>query len=265
MFEISSFILIGILAGIIAGLLGVGGGIVTVPCLLVVFHYLGVQHDVIMQFAIGTSLAIMVFTSLAASYSHYKRQGIIFPVVWSMGIGIVIGSVLGAFIAKILTSYFLQIFFAVFEFLLGLRFLFPQKKREKDQHCLPHFFTLSTIGCGVSIIATLLGLGGGIFTVPILTYFHVQIKKAIGTSSMLSFVISLAGSLAFAFLRTQSSTENHESFGFIHIKAFIIISIVSCLFAPLGVKLASKCSTNKLRVIFGVALSLTGLVMFFLP
>src|SRR5262249_1879070 len=162
--------------GIIAGLLGVGGGIITVPTLLIVFHYLDLPHDMMMQFAIGTSLAIMVFTSLMASYSHYKNKAIIFPLVRSMGIGIIIGSVLGAFLAKFLTSYFLQIFFGLFECILGLRFLFPEKKRETDRP-LPHFLTLSMIGCGVSIISTLLGLGGGIFTVPILTYFHVQIKK----------------------------------------------------------------------------------------
>ena len=105
--EILSFALVGVLAGTLAGLLGIGGGVVTIPCLLLIFHHLDIPPHAYMHLAIGTTLASMVFNTFSASFAHYRKKGVIFPIVRSMGSGTILGALLGAYLAKILPSHFL--------------------------------------------------------------------------------------------------------------------------------------------------------------
>lgn len=258
-FEVLSFAVIGALAGILSGLLGIGGGIVTIPCLLLVFNYIDIPPSSFMHLAIGTSLAAMVFNTLSASYSHYKKEAVLINIVKPMALGVIIGALVGASIARVLPSKFLQIFFGCFEILLGVRFLLPEKAMKKH-HSLPHFWGLSAISFGVSTFSTVLGIGGGLINVPILNYFHVPVKKAIGTSSALSFLISLFGACSFLLLGMHAP-HVQESVGFLYIPAFIIISIISFFTAPYGVKLAHTLPTSILKKIFGGVLLLAGLSM----
>lgn len=260
-FEIISFGLIGILAGLLSGLLGIGGGIVTIPLLLVVFTQIGIPSAEIMHLAIGTSLAAMVFNTFSASYSHYKKEAVLFHIVKPMGLGIIIGAIAGAVIARIASSSFLQIFFGIFEVLFGIRFLLPEAKIKKEKK-LPSFWGLSVISISVTTLSTMLGLGGGIVNVPILTHFNIPVKKAIGTSSALSFLISLFGALFF-LLVGMHSTPIEDSVGYLYIPAFLIISIISFFVAPFGAKLAHILPTKILKRIFGLALLVAGLVMIF--
>lgn len=257
--EIIGFILIGLAAGILAGLLGIGGGIVTVPCLILTFHYLQVPPNLLMHLAIGTSLAAMIFNALSSSLSHYRKKGVIFSVVKPMAVGIIGGSFVGAFIAKLLPSSFLQIFFGVFECLLGLRFLLPEKKIKKTRS-MPNFFGFTGIALAVSTLSTMLGIGGGLINVPILTHYHVPLKKAIGTSAALSFLISLMGAIFFLTMGLTGINYPY-TFGFIYLPAFVVISIVSFFAAPWGVKLAHVLPTDILRRVFAVVLILAGLSM----
>jgi len=257
--EIIGFVAIGIAAGMLAGLLGIGGGIVTIPCLILTFHYLHIPPSMMMHLAIGTSLASMVFNSLSSLYSHHRKKGVIFSVVKPMALGVIVGSFVGAYIAKLLPSHFLQIFFGVFECLLGLRFLLPEAKIKKKRS-MPGFFGLSGIALGVSTLSTMLGIGGGLINVPVLTHYHVPMKKAIGTSSALSFLISLTGAMFFLAMGIQD-THYPYTYGFIYIPAFIVISIVAFFAAPWGVKLAHLLPTDILRRVFGVVLVLAGLSM----
>ncbi|QVL56950.1 MAG: sulfite exporter TauE/SafE family protein [Simkaniaceae bacterium] len=260
-FEIISFGLIGILAGILSGLLGIGGGIVTIPLLLLIFNQLEIPSSAIMHLAIGTSLAAMVFNTLSASYSHYKKEAVLFDIVKPMSLGVIVGAIIGALIARIASSSFLQIFFGVFEALLGIRFLLPEPKIVKERK-RPSFWGLSTISLGVTTLSTMLGLGGGIINVPILTHFNVPVKKAIGTSSALSFLISLFGALFF-LLMGMHSTPVDDTVGYLYIPAFIIISIISFFAAPYGVKLAHRLPTKILKRVFGLVLLIAGAIMIF--
>lgn len=260
-FEIISFGLIGILAGLLSGLLGIGGGIVTIPLLLVVFTHIGIPSVEIMHLAIGTSLAAMVFNTFSASYSHYKKEAVLFHIVKPMGLGIIIGAIAGAVIARIASSSFLQIFFGIFEVLFGIRFLLPEPKIKKEKK-LPSFWGLSIISICVSTLSTMLGLGGGIVNVPILTHFNIPVKKAIGTSSALSFLISLFGALFFLLFGMQSAPVE-DSVGYLYIPAFLIVSVVSFFAAPFGVKLAHILPTKILKRIFGLVLLIAGLIMIF--
>lgn len=260
-FEIISFGIIGILAGILSGLLGIGGGVITIPCLLLAFMKLGIHKPAIMHLAIGTSLAAMVFNTLSASYSHYKKKAVLFHIVKPMSLGIIIGAIIGALIARFASSNFLQIFFGVFEVLLGARFLLPEPKIVKEKK-LPSFWGLSSISLGVTTLSTMLGIGGGIVNVPILTHYNVPVKKAIGTSSALSFLISLFGAVFFLFMGMHT-TKVDETIGYIYIPAFLIISIVSFFAAPYGAKLAHKLPTTILKKIFALALIAAGAIMIF--
>ncbi|WP_420420643.1 sulfite exporter TauE/SafE family protein [Simkania sp.] len=257
--EIFGFIATGLAAGILAGLLGIGGGIVIIPCLILTFHFLKTPPDLVMHLAIGTSLAAMIFNSLSSVYSHYRKKGVIFDIVKPMALGVVVGSFLGAMIAKVLPGHLLQIIFGVFECLVGLKFLLPEKELKKTRK-MPKFFGLSAISLSVSTISTMLGIGEGLINVPILTHYHVPMKKAIGTSSALSFLISLLGATYFLLLGAGSS-DYPGTFGYIFLPAFIVISIVSFFTAPWGVKLAHSLPTDILRRVFGIVLIIAGIGM----
>lgn len=259
--EIISFAFVGILAGLLSGLLGIGGGMVTIPLLLVIFKMIGIPMASVMHLAIGTSLATMVFNTLSSSYAHYKKDAILFHIVKPMALGVVVGAFLGAIIASFASSYFLQIFFGCFELLLGIRYLLPEPKIHKEK-TIPRFWGLSTISLCVTTLSTMLGLGGGIVNVPILTHFSVPVKKAIGTSSALSFLISLFGAIFF-LLMGMHSTRVDDTVGYLYIPVFIIISVISFFVAPYGAKLAHRLHTSILKKIFGIALIAAGATMIF--
>lgn len=260
-FEIISFAFVGILAGLLSGLLGIGGGVVTIPLLLLIFKFLGIPSSTMMHLAIGTSLAAMVFNTLSSSTAHYRKGAVLFHIVKPMALGVVVGALVGATIARFASSSFLQIFFGCFELLLGIRFLLPEPKIIKEKK-LPSFWGLSCISLGVATLSTMLGVGGGIVNVPILTHFNVPVKKAIGTSSALSFLISLFGALFFLLMGMRSS-HVHESVGYLYLPAFVIISIVSFFVAPYGAKLTHRLQTKILKRIFGLALLAAGGTMIF--
>lgn len=259
--ELIGFILIGLFAGIAAGFLGIGGGIVTIPCLLFIFHHLQMPSSILMRLTIGTSLAAMVFNTLSSFISHYRKKGVIFSIVRPMSLGVIFGTFIGAFIAKHLSSAFLKVFFGIFECYLGLHFFFPDKKRKKI-HPMPSFFTLSGMAFGVSTFSTMLGIGGGLINVPILMRYGISLKKAVGTSSALSFLITLMGALFFVVIGKQETMISY-TFGFIYLPAFFIISFVSFISAPLGAKLTHLLPPDISKRVFGFILMLAGLNMIF--
>lgn len=212
-----------------------------------------------MHLAIGTSLASMVFNTFSGSYAHHKKRAVLFHIVKPMALGIVLGAILGATAANILSSHFLQIFFGIFEILLGIRFLLPDSKTSKG-HPLPSFWPLIGISFCVTAFSTLLGIAGGMVNVPILSHFGVPMKKAIGTSSALSFLISFFGAVFFLLLGMHS-TKEPDTLGFLYLPAFLIISVVSFFSAPYGARLAHQLPTKVLKKVFAIVLLTAGLVM----
>jgi uncharacterized membrane protein YfcA len=239
--------------------LGIGGGAVTIPLLIIIFKVIGIPANTMMHLAIGTSLAAMVFNTLSSGYAHYKKEAVLFHILKPMTLGVIVGAFLGAIIARFASSHFLQLFFASFELLLGIRYLLPEPKIHKEKK-LPPFWGLTTIALFVTTLSTMLGLGGGIINVPILTHFSVPVKKAIGTSAALSFLISLCGALSFLFMGTHTA-HSDETVGYLYIPAFLAISVISFFVAPYGAKLAHSLHTSLLKKIFGLALVTTGILM----
>lgn len=213
-----------------------------------------------MHTAIGTSLAAMVFTGVVAVYFFHKHQGIIWATFKAMIPGIIIGSVLGALIGHFLSGVVLEIFFGVFICLLGFYLYFRRKIRNKELK-LP-IFAYAYYGFGIACIASLLGIGGGVFIVPLLIHHGIVEKKAIGTSAVCSLCITFFGALSYLYFGL-GHVPVQESIGYIYLPAFVLIGLTAVFFVPLGVKMVQKIPGITLRKVFAGVLFLTGLLMIF--
>jgi uncharacterized protein len=257
-----AYLVIGMIAGVLGGLLGMGGGIITVPCLLYVFHLMKFPQPYIMHMAIATSLAAMSFNAAAATWAHNKRSNVLWHVFKKMVPGLVIGSILGAIIAIWLSGVFLEIIFGIF--LCVLAFIFYRKKAVKvGTHKLPTTPILSLYCSGIGIFSNLLGIGGGAMIVPLLTSFKITDRNAIGTSAASTLVTTMLGTISYLIFG-WGTIPISEIVGLIDLPAFLIIGVIAFLCAPFGAKLAHEISPEKVRKIFAIILALTGLSLIIL-
>lgn len=262
LFPFFIYVTIGLFAGFFSGLLGIGGGIVSVPALFLTFTYLGFPKEYVMQMAIGTSLGAMVITAASSAWSHHMQKGIFRKYLISLAPGIIFGAILGAVIADYLSSKALSLIFGICLSAIGVYFLFPHvEENENDGSHSPSFLLLSLIGIAIGTLSTILGIGGGIMTVPILThFFHIPLRNAISTSAATGFLIALAGAVSFLSLGL-----NHEgiegNMGYLNLPAFLCIGIISSFTAPYGAHLAYTLPIMTLRRVFGIMMIVVGLWM----
>ena len=257
----SAYLVLGVIAGLVGGLFGLGGGILIVPSLLFLFIWQGLPADILMHLAVATSLFTIVFTSISSSYAHHKHQAVLWPQVLLLTPGIIIGAVFGAFIADHISSDILRRLFGVFELLVACQIGFSVKPTA--QRSLPARNGMLIAGGGIGSLSTILGIGGGTLTVPFLIWCHVDIRKAVATSSACGFPIALAGTLAMMFTGLDSTSLPENSIGYVYWPAAILILITSVLFAPIGAKLAHSMPVDSLKRIFAVVLACVGLRMLF--
>jgi len=254
------YLITGAIAGVLAGLLGVGGGIVIVPALLWSFNHLDIATNHTMQIAVGTSLATIVITSLSSIVAHQKHGAILWNVVRYLTPGLLAGAVFGAIIADYLPTYTLQIVFAIFVLLLGLRMILAGA--TSPQRRLPGRTGMNAVGFIIGSLSAVVGIGGGSLTVPFLAYCNIKkIHHAIATSSACGFPIAIAGSIGFAITGLNEPGLPAWSSGYIYWPAFFGISITAALFAPLGARLAHNLPVTTLKSLFGVLLLLMGIKM----
>ncbi len=258
--EVILYALIGICAGFFGGLLGIGGGLVTVPALVGIFQWQHISPDHLVQTAIGTSLGAMVFTSATSAWSHIKEQGVLWRLFTQLAPGIILGSLLGALIADYLPSHELKIIFGACVSLIGCYFLVfhPPQHAYIGTPISPLIFV--PVGLGIGTLSTILGIGGGLVTVPILVAFGTPLRNSIATSAATGFLIALIGASAFFYLgmKHQGLTA---STGYLYLPAFFVIGIVSVLTAPIGAKLTYILPTETLKRIFGLVLICVGIWM----
>lgn len=247
---------LGIIAGIMAGLLGLGGGLVVVPILTITLKMNGVPDDIIMKMAIGTSFATICFTSLSSVYAHNKKQS----VMWDVLVKFLPGVLLGVFILGYFVNFFsnlvLSYLFAAFVLFSIYNLLRKKPERAADKAANASFATLSGFGFGIGGISALVGVGGGAMTVPLLSHLGHEMKKAIGTSSAAGFPIALAGAINGIWHGFGAQHLPDHSFGFIYLPALVGISITSMIFAPVGAKLAHKLPQATLKRIFAIYLTI---------
>lgn len=238
------------LAGFLAGLLGIGGGLVIVPGLYFIFSHLGYESENLMHVCVGTSLATIIGTGLSSARSHYKRGSVRLDLVKNIGIGMVIGVGIGTLIAAIVSSLWLTIFFAIVLVVLAyLMRLDPAKIKLYDD--VPKQPVPAIAGSIIGTICTLMGIGGAALNVPYMTLNNVSIHRAIGTSSALGLFIAIPGTIGFLIIGFFSQSALPPfSFGYINLLALGIIVPITILTAPLGVATGHKLSIEKLRGVF---------------
>lgn len=255
-----AYIVLGVLAGMLSGLLGISGGVITVPVLFFIFEYVGLPQATIMHYAIGTSLTSMIFNSVTSTWYHNKKGFVEWQTVKHMALGIILGSIAGALIAEIMSGIVLEIFFGVFACLLGVHLL--RSKEIKPITNTPSPVLLNTMGFIIGCISNMLGIGGGSMVVPLLLIFGVSDKKAIGTSAATGLLITALGSISY-LTYGLSAPEYPYAVSYLYLPAFVLISITTFFSAPFGARLSHKMDTIKLRRIFACIMLLIGLVMLF--
>ena len=249
----------GAMAGMFAGLLGIGGGIIIVPVLSIVFTSQGVSIDVLMHLSIGTSLATIVITSISSIRAHHKHQAIDWPVVKLMAIGVFIGGILGSVIAQFIPGEELKTIFSIFIFLIAVQMFVGNT--AKPHRTLPKMPGMILTGTGIGIISALMGVGGGSMSVPFLTWCNMSIRRAVATSSAIGFPIAVSGTIGFIFMGWSVAERPELSIGYVSLPAFFSIAVASLLFAPLGAWVAHRISPVILKKIFAVFLLVVGIKM----
>lgn len=247
---------IGVIAGLLAGLLGIGGGLVIVPMLVYVLGTQGVAPEILMHMALATSMASIMFTSVSSFMAHHKRGAVQWLVVRRIVFGILTGSFLGSCIAANMSTSFLKIFFGIFLYVVATQMLFNKKPKASRE--LPKTGGMFTAGSIIGTFSSLVGIGGGTLSVPFMAWCNIPLHKAIGTSSAIGLPIAVAGTIGYIVNGIGVDGLPPLSIGYVSLPALLGISLVSVLFAPLGVKLAHSLPVVRLKKVFALLLFVVG-------
>lgn len=253
-------IFLGLASGFMAGLLGIGGGIILVPGIYFLFKTLGYSESVLMHLAVGTSLAVIIPTGFSSARAHFKRGAVKFDLVKNIGPGIVLGVAAGTVVASILSGNELTLLFAIalicFSFLMQI----PPKVRDDAGHGIGK--AKGTFGgFFVGMLSSLMGIGGATLNVPFMTLNGVGIHNAVASASALGPFIALPGTLGFVWIGWGQAGLPPFSLGYINLLAFALIAPLSFLAAPYGAAAAHKVSVKTLRRIFSLFLIVVALKM----
>lgn len=240
---------IGAIAGIVAGLLGVGGGIILVPAFYYTFTALGYDGPYIMQICVATSLATIVFTSVRSVHSHNKKGAVDWEILKNWALGIVVGAVIGVLIAREMKSETLMIIFGVLGVVVGLYLAFGRpnwRLGEEMPKGLPRALTAPVLG----FLSVLMGIGGGSFGVPMMTLFNQPIHRAVATSAGFGVLIAVPSVLGFLLIGADNPGKPPITVGLVNLPTFIIIVSMTMITTPIGVGLAHSMNPKPLRVVF---------------
>lgn len=254
--------IIGLGAGILGGLLGISGGIITVPCLIYLFRFYNFATVDLMQLAIGTSLAAMVFNAISSMKVHHAAGAVNWKLVKRMLPGLVLGCLVGSYVGGLLPGSILQLIFGCFAIVLGIYFFRYKKLPDLGTPNLPSKPLLNSLGFGVGALSNILGIGGGTMTVPLFVKLKIPMKSSVATSTATGFIISLLGALSYLVIGL-GKTYYEMTIGYIYLPAFIVLAITTFVSAPYGARLAHRLDSGHLKKIFGACLVLVGIAMVF--
>jgi len=251
----------GAFAGLLAGLLGVGGGIVIVPLLYHIFIYMNIDLSIAMPLAIGTSLSTIVVTSIISAKNHNKKGGIDWDLSKMWIPYVVMGVIIGSFSSKFIDGSNLKFMFAILLLLVSLNMIISSFKTITLRNSLPGKFVQSIFGLFLGGLASLFGIGGGTLMVPLLSLFSFPMHRAVGTASLFGLIISIPASIGYVIVGWNVPNLPLASTGYINWLGFIILVPMTMLFAPLGVKLAYALNVKQLKIVFAIFLFCVGLKM----
>jgi uncharacterized membrane protein YfcA len=253
------YLLTGMAAGLSAGLLGIGGGLIIVPILFLVLTHQGIATEHVMHMALATSLATIIVTSLSSAYAHHRHRAVIWPVVIQLAPGIVAGAWLGGVLAGELSSDILRPVFGIFELIVAALLLLKLQPQSHEKA----ISTQRNISGGIAIgtVSSIVGIGGGTLTVPFLLWHNVSIRNAVATSAACGFPIAVAGTAAYIYSGWHYTDESVVSLGYVNLTAFTLIIATSIITAPVGARLAHKMPEQLLRTFFALLLIAIGIRM----
>ncbi|MEF8701124.1 MAG: sulfite exporter TauE/SafE family protein [Candidatus Accumulibacter sp. UW26] len=253
-----AYIALGLFTGFFAGMLGIGGGLVMVPALTLLFTaQAGFPATEVLHLALGTSMATILFTAFASLREHHRHQAVLWPVVFQITPGILLGTVLGTLLASNVPTRPLAVFFAVFVCLVALQMILNLKPSATRE--LPGSSGVLAVGTGIGAVSALVAIGGGAMTVPFLTWCNVRVQQAIGTSAAVGFPIAIGGSLGYLFNGWEHPGLPPWSLGYIYLPALAWLVPTSMLTAPFGAKMAHRLPVATLKRLFaGLLVVLAG-------
>ena len=259
-FTFLALVATGAFAGILAGLLGVGGGIVIVPVLFFLFQSFGVSPESAMVVATATSLATIVPTSISSIRSHNQKGNVDFDLLKRWAAFILIGVLAGSWLVTRVDGAWLTVLFGVIATLSALNMLFRTGKSSLFQQ-LPGNTGQTAMGTSIGFFSSMVGIGGGTISVPLLTLYNYPAHKAVGTAAAIGLIISLPGALTMLLLGSTPTDAPVGTLGLVNLVGFLCIVPLTVLFAPIGASLAAKLDGAKLKKVFAVVLLITGLRM----
>lgn len=256
------FVLIGSFAGLMAGILGIGGGVVVVPGLLFVFQFSHfIPPELSMHVAAGSSLAAMIVTSQASIRAHLKLGHVLWDIFHTLWPGILLGTIIGALIANSVPTHWLKIIFALFIFLVALKMLIDVNLPHATR--APPLWVNRLVSFVIGLKSGLLGVGGGILIVPYLTYCGIDARKITAVSNLCTFTVGLVGTLVFMMTGRAEMGSIPYSTGFVYWPAVVAVGIPSSLVAPFGARLSYRLPVKQLKYAFILILLITAINLLF--
>ena len=258
---VTAMAILAVIVGFMAGLFGIGGGLIMVPILFYIYSFLGFEQKFIMHLAIGTSFSIIIPTSIISTITHMKYKAVDFNIVKTFGVFVVIGVIVGTIFAASLKTSSLVLFFSIMTIAFGVYFLTQKEKKNAKQKKIILIYRV-IFGFLSGFFSGPMGIGGGVFNVPIFKLFGYSIQVAIGSSAAIGFFNSLAGATGFAISGTYLNANLPLSFGFVNIPTFLIFVPITAFMAKIGAKTVHKVNKNLLGKLFGIYLFIVGSWLF---
>ena len=250
---------LGLVVGFVAGLLGVGGGLIIVPVLIFLLHAQELAAGMEPQLALGTSLASILFTSLSSVRAHHRHGAVVWPLLWRIAPGIVLGTLAGAVLAAQMPAMLLKLFFTAFLFYAAIQMWLDFK--PAPHRGLPGQAAMTLAGGVIGAVSSWVGIGGGTLSVPFMLWHNVPLHRAIATSAAIGFPIAVAGAAGYVLGGWGVSGLPAGSFGFVYLPALLGIVLGSVLTAPLGARTAHRLPARPLKRVFALLLMVLALRM----
>ena len=246
--EIFLFFLLGAFSGVLAGLFGIGGGIIIIPTFFFIFSYLGFTEEILAHMVLGSSLGVIVFSSISSTFSHNIKEVVDWKLIRVVAPSRIIGSALGGITAGLIESDTLQGLVALFLVVASVQLIFEFPPPPQN----PHTNLIGPViaGGGIGWLSGVFGIGGGIFSVPYFYHRGLKMMKAIGTSAACGIPIAISGSISYMIIGINEDNLPNYSIGYVYLPATIIVGLMSSLTAKFGVNIAHRMKQKKLRIAF---------------
>ena len=251
-----------VIVGFLAGFFGIGGGLIMVPILFYIFSFVGIEKEIVMHMAIGTSFLIIIPNSIVSTRTHMKFKAVNFDLVKTFGFFVIIGVVVGTLFAVSLKTSSLVLFFSVMTMIFAIYFLFEREKINPAPRNINLFYRV-ILGFLSGFLSAPMGIGGGVYNTPIFKIFGYPINIAIGSSAAIGFLISLTGTIGFASSGTYFSINAPLSLGFLNIPTFLIFVPITTFMAKIGAESVHKFNKKIVGKLFGLYLLLVSFRLFY--